>query len=83
MTPRGHPVPITEAGSDPPTKIESIILLPGTMDKESDDTSHATTTPIVTEGDKQIPQVIHQLLRHLGTWIMPQTLLLTSSSCIW
>ena len=59
MTPLGHPGPITEAGSDPPTKIQSISLLRGTTDKESDDTSHATAIPIVTEGDKHIPQVIH------------------------
>ena len=32
-TPLGHPVPITEAGSDPPTEVESIILLRGPTDK--------------------------------------------------
>ena len=56
MIPQGHPFPITEAGSDPPNEIENIILLRGTMDKESDDTSHATAIPIVTEGINTFPR---------------------------
>ena len=60
MIPLGHPIPITETGTNPPTEIESIILpVRSHRSREPDDTSQTTVICIVTEGDKHILQGIH------------------------
>ena len=40
MTPSGHPVPITETGTDLPTEIEKSFFLRGPIDQESMMTHH-------------------------------------------